>query len=53
MIPYGMRASVLARALDVPANRVTEIIAIVNPVRLLLTQSSAFRAALLPRHGFG
>ena len=31
MIPYGMSASALARALDVPANRVTEIIATVKP----------------------
>jgi addiction module HigA family antidote len=31
MVPYGMSASALARALDVPVNRITEIIAAVKP----------------------
>jgi len=31
MVPYGMRASALARALDVPVNRITDIISSVKP----------------------
>jgi antitoxin HigA-1 len=31
MVPYDMSASALARALDVPVNRITEIIATVKP----------------------
>lgn len=31
MAPYGISASALARALDVPANRITEIVAKVKP----------------------
>jgi plasmid maintenance system antidote protein VapI len=32
MVPYGMSASALARALDAPVNRITEIIPTVTPV---------------------
>jgi len=31
MVPYGLSASALARALGVPVNRITEIIATVKP----------------------
>jgi addiction module HigA family antidote len=43
MAPYGMSASALARALDVPVNRVTEIIATVKP--RAVTPDTALRLA--------
>jgi addiction module HigA family antidote len=43
MVPHGMSASALARALDVPVNRITEIIAIVKP--RAVTPDTALRLA--------
>jgi addiction module HigA family antidote len=43
MAPYGMSASALARALDVPANRITEIVATVKP--RAVTPDTALRLA--------
>jgi antitoxin HigA-1 len=43
MAPYGMSASALARALDVPANRITEIVAKVKP--RAITPDTALRLA--------
>jgi addiction module HigA family antidote len=43
MVPYGMSASALARALDVPVNRITEIIAAVKP--RAVTPDTALRLA--------
>src|ERR1700761_8299749 len=43
MVPYGMSASALARALDVPVNRITEIIAPVKP--RAVTPDTALRLA--------
>jgi addiction module HigA family antidote len=43
MAPYSMSASALARALDVPVNRITEIIASVKP--RAVTSDTALRLA--------
>jgi addiction module HigA family antidote len=43
MAPYGMSASALARAFDVPANRITEIVAKVKPCAV--TPDTALRPA--------
>jgi addiction module HigA family antidote len=43
MAPYGMSASALARALAVPVNRITEIIAPVRP--RAVTPDTALRLA--------
>lgn len=43
MVPYGLSASALARALDVPTNRITEIIATVKP--RAITPDTALRLA--------
>lgn len=43
MVPYGMSASALARALAVPVNRITDIIAPVKP--RAVTPDTALRLA--------
>jgi addiction module HigA family antidote len=43
MVPYSMSASALARALDVPVNRITEIISSVKP--RAVTPDTALRLA--------
>lgn len=53
MTPSGLGANALARARDVPPNRITSIIAVDNPAPSRRTRRCAWRAISEPGRNFG